>query len=60
MGKLCRSNDKVIAGVCAGVAEFFGLDAKLVRLAWAIAVLFGGVGLLLYVILLLIMPAAQG
>ena len=55
--KLYKSNkDKVIDGVCAGVAEFFGLDVKLVRIAWLVAALFAGVGALLYLILFLILP----
>lgn len=57
MGKLFRSSsDKVLGGVCAGVAEFFGLDTKLVRLVWLVAALLG-VGALLYVILWLIVPS---
>ena len=57
MGRLCRStNNRVIGGVCAGVADFFGLDAKMVRIAWLVAVLFGGVGVLLYFILFFILP----
>ena len=57
MGKLFRStSDSVFGGVCAGVAEFFGLDVKLVRIAWLVAALFAGVGVLLYLILLLILP----
>ena len=57
MKKLFRSSkDRVIGGVCAGVAEYFGLDAKLVRLAWLLAALLGGVGVLLYIILFFIVP----
>ncbi|MBR5851494.1 MAG: PspC domain-containing protein [Bacteroidaceae bacterium] len=57
MKKLFRSSkDRVIGGVCAGVAEFFGLDVKLVRIAWLVAALFAGVGALLYLILFLILP----
>ncbi len=57
MGKLFRSSsNRVLGGVCAGVAEFFGLDVKLVRLAWLVAVLLGGVGVLLYIILFIILP----
>ncbi|MBR5477399.1 MAG: PspC domain-containing protein [Bacteroidaceae bacterium] len=57
MGKLFRStSDSVVGGVCAGVADFFGLDVKLVRIAWLVAALFAGVGVLLYLILLLILP----
>lgn len=59
MGKLVRSKNSVLAGVCAGVAEYFGLDPKLVRLVWALAAVFAGIGVLLYLILWLIMPAAQ-
>lgn len=57
MKKLFRSSkDRVIGGVCAGVAEYFGLDTKLVRLAWLLAALLGGVGVLLYIILFFIVP----
>jgi phage shock protein PspC (stress-responsive transcriptional regulator) len=56
MAKLYRSSNKVIAGVCAGVAEFFGLDVKLVRIAWLVAAVFAGVGALLYVLIWLLVP----
>ena len=56
MGKLFRSaKNRVIGGVCAGVAEFFGLDTRLVRMAWLLAALLG-VGVLLYIILFFIVP----
>lgn len=56
--RLHRSQtDKKIAGVCGGLAEYFGLDASLVRLIWLIALLFFGTGLLFYVILWIVMPA---
>ncbi|HEX4602752.1 MAG TPA: PspC domain-containing protein, partial [Candidatus Angelobacter sp.] len=42
-----RQNRK-IAGVCLGFAEYFDLDVTLVRLAWAICVVCGGVGALAY------------
>ncbi len=57
MEKLFRSTkDRVIGGVCAGVAESFGLDVKTVRLVWLIAALFAGAGALLYLILFLVVP----
>lgn len=59
MGNLVRSKNKVLAGVCAGIAERFGIDPTLVRVVWAIAVIFAGLGLWLYLILWLLMPAAQ-
>ncbi len=56
MNKLYRSSqNKVLAGVCAGVADFFGLDIKLVRLVWFIALLFGA-GAILYIILWIVVP----
>ena len=53
MKRLHKSrNDRVLAGVCGGIAEFFGIDPTLVRLAWAVMIFFGGSGLLLYICLL--------
>ena len=54
--KLYRTQDAVIAGVCGGIAEFFGLDASLVRIATVVLILFFGLSLWAYVILWLIMP----
>lgn len=56
--KLYRTQDAVIAGVCGGIAEFFGLDASLVRIATVVLILFFGLSLWAYVILWLIMPKA--
>jgi len=50
------SSDKKIAGVCGGVARYFGLDASLVRAIWALCVLLYGVGVLVYVVLWIAMP----
>jgi phage shock protein C len=51
----CREN-RVLAGVAGGVAEFFDLDPTLVRVLWFISTFFGGVTLLLYVGLAIITP----
>ena len=40
--RLFRSQDSIIAGVCAGLAEFFGLDTSLVRIATLLLIFFGG------------------
>ena len=45
-----------IAGVCAGVAEYFDVDVTLVRLVWLLATVFTGVGLLTYPIAWIVMP----
>lgn len=55
--RLCLSvTDKKIAGVCGGFAKYFGLDSTLIRLAYAILVIFGGTGILLYIICALVIP----
>lgn len=52
-------NNRIFAGVCGGLGEFFGISAFWFRLAFLIALIPGGVpGLLVYVILWLVMPAA--
>jgi phage shock protein PspC (stress-responsive transcriptional regulator) len=53
---LKKSKDKVLAGVCGGIAEALGFDKTLVRVVWAILILCAGTGLLLYIILWLLMP----
>ena len=56
MGKLYRSSNKMIAGVCAGLAENFGIGVGVVRLVMLVLLLFTGVGLVAYLILWVIMP----
>ncbi len=50
---------KVIGGVCSGVANYFDIDATLLRLLFAFMILFAGTGLWLYIVLWLVMPAGQ-
>ncbi len=40
---------RILAGVCTGLAAYFGVDAVIVRLVFAALTLFGGLGVLLYV-----------
>lgn len=55
--KLTRSNDRMIAGVCAGLAEYFGFDTTLVRVAYALLTVFTAFsGVIVYLILMIIMP----
>ena len=55
--KLYKSaTDKKIAGVCGGLAEYFNVDATLIRLAWVLFSLLGGSGLLAYIIAALVIP----
>ncbi len=48
--------DKKIAGVCSGVAKYFGIDPTVVRIAWVLLVLLFGVGIFLYLVCWLLMP----
>ena len=48
-------NNKMICGVCAGLAEYLGIDPTVVRLIWA-ALGLTGTGILLYIIAALVMP----
>ena len=57
--RLTRSDDKMIGGVCAGLAEYLDIDPTIVRIVWVLMVLFAGFGILLYVILWLMMPKQQ-
>lgn len=55
-GKLYRSSNKMIGGVCAGIAEYFQIDPTIVRLLWVAAVLLAGTGVLLYLVAWVIIP----
>lgn len=55
--RLYRSRtEKMIGGVCGGVAAYFGIDPTLVRVLWVAVTLFAGLGILLYLILWVVMP----
>ena len=46
----------MLDGVCGGIAEYFGVDATLVRLAWVLFCAMGGCGILAYLIAAIIIP----
>jgi phage shock protein PspC (stress-responsive transcriptional regulator) len=55
--QLTRSEtDKRIAGVCGGLAEYFDIDPIIVRIAFVASIFFGGLGILLYIVLWIVMP----
>ena len=55
--KLYRSRqDQIIGGVCGGIAEYFGIDATLVRLAFVLFALIEGAGVIAYIIAWIIVP----
>ena len=59
--KLTRSQNRVIAGVCGGLAEYFDLDPTLVRLGFLLLTIFSAAfpGLLVYIICVLVIPNKQ-
>lgn len=48
--------DRVFAGVCGGLGEYFGIDSNIVRVLWVLFALGGGSGLLVYIICALLIP----
>lgn len=57
MKRLYRStHDRMLCGVCGGIAEYFQLDPTLVRLGWALFSILGGSGVLAYIIAAIIIP----
>ena len=58
MKKLYRSSNRVLGGVCGGIAEYFSVDPTLIRVLYAVLSLFsaGFPGLLLYIILMILVP----
>jgi phage shock protein C len=45
-----------IAGVCAGLAEYFDLDVSLIRIVWLLCILCGGIGIIAYIVAWIVIP----
>ena len=55
--KLYRSEtDRIVAGLCGGLGEFFDIDSTIIRIIFIILTIWGGVGLILYIIGVLVVP----
>jgi phage shock protein C len=52
-------SDKMIGGVCGGLARYFNVDTTIVRLLFVLAVFLGGASPLIYLVLWLVMPEEQ-
>ncbi len=58
--RLCKSNDKMILGVCSGIADFLNVDHTVIRLCAVLLTILGILpGILLYIIFAIIMPPAD-
>ena len=57
MKRLVRGKNRMIVGVCDGIADYFGIDATLVRLAWIVATFMSmGVGIIGYLVAAIVIP----
>ena len=57
MKRLTKSrSNKMISGVCSGIADYFGIDPTIVRVIWGFSFFAWGSGLLLYILCAIIMP----
>jgi phage shock protein PspC (stress-responsive transcriptional regulator) len=55
--RLYRCNhDRKVAGVASGLAEYLDIDVSLIRILWIVSIFFGGLGLLLYIVMALVVP----
>ena len=61
MKQLKRSHNKMIAGVCAGIAEYLNFDPSLVRIGYALISLFSAAfpGIIVYIILWIVIPEKE-
>ena len=58
--RLYKSNEnKMVCGVCGGIAEYFDIDPTLVRLGWVLVCALGGSGILAYIIAAIVIPGRQ-
>ena len=58
--KLYRSGtQRMIAGVCGGLAEYFNVDATLMRVLFLLLAVFGGSGIVIYIVMWIIVPDAS-
>lgn len=49
-------NNKMICGVCAGIADYFNINPSIVRVLWAVLALAAGTGVLAYIACAIILP----
>ena len=49
-------NNKMICGVCAGIADYFNIDPSIVRVLWAVLAMAAGTGVLAYIACAIILP----
>ena len=50
------TSNKMISGVCSGIAKYFDVDPTIIRLVWALTIVFAGTGILAYIICAIVIP----
>ena len=56
---LLRTKERMLGGVCGGVADFFGMDRSVVRIIFALLFLAGSLGFWLYLVMWIIVPSEK-
>jgi len=51
-----NQHNKILAGVCSGLGDYFNIDPVIIRLLWVVLTIFGGAGILIYIIAWIIIP----
>lgn len=54
-----NQHKKILAGVCSGLGDYFNIDPVIIRLLWLVLTIFGGAGILIYIIAWIIIPENQ-
>ncbi|MCK5022732.1 MAG: PspC domain-containing protein [Candidatus Aenigmarchaeota archaeon] len=55
--RLYRSgSDRILGGVCGGIAEYLGVDPTIIRILWILGILAWGMGVILYILFWLVIP----
>jgi len=52
--------DRILFGVCGGLGDYFNIDPVIVRIIFVVLTFFSGIGLLLYIVLLIVVPREAG
>lgn len=50
------SSNKMVSGVCGGIAEYINVDPTIIRLLWVVFSFMGGAGLLAYIVAAIVIP----
>ena len=50
------TKNRLIGGVCSGLGDYFNVDYSIIRIIWLLLFLFGGIGLLAYIIAWIVVP----